>query len=91
MKADCQAINFKEANDVLRAAPGTEDRVHDLPICRATLAGDPCVVSCWTLPWWKRLKYLFTGRMYLIVQGHAHPPLLLDSDFGVREQNGYLN
>jgi hypothetical protein len=77
-----QFTDFLEANDVLKAAPGTEDHVNDLPIFRPTFAqvqaGQlPCVVSCATLSPEELAEVNRTGVVYLQVLGHTHPPVAL--------------
>lgn len=75
-------IDFPEANDVLKAAPGTEAYVSDLPIFRQPLPGQqlkpgymPCVVSCFQLSPQELAEVNRTGRLYLQVLGHTHPPV----------------
>jgi len=58
-------------NDVLRAAPGTEDRVSDLPIMR----GEESVSSFWK-PTPEELAALnANGCMMFEVWGRTHPPI----------------
>lgn len=79
-------IDFKQANDLLCAAPGTEAEVTDLPVCRFNYGwnlidgGQNVVASCWRLTWWERLQVAVTGRVFLQVYGRTHPPLLLSTE-----------
>ena len=50
--------------------------VNDLPVCRT----DGRVVSCWQVPPWKRVKLLFSGRIWLVVKGTTQPPLWIDTE-----------
>ncbi|HEX8658318.1 MAG TPA: hypothetical protein VF690_12320, partial [Hymenobacter sp.] len=75
-------IDFPEANDVLKAAPGTEEYVSDLPIFRQPLLGQqlkpghpPCVVSCFKLSAEELAEVARTGLLYLQVLGPTHPPV----------------
>lgn len=76
-------IDFPQANNLLCAAPGTEDLVEDLPVCRYTYGwnpndgGTPCTASCWKATWWERLKILWTGRVYFACLAKTHPPVFL--------------
>ena len=68
---ETKPINFKEANDVLRGTPPVED----LPIYR----DDEQVISCWRIPWLRRLRVLLTGEVYLVCRGRTHPPLYVET------------
>ena len=68
-------ITFDEANNILKAAPGTEDEVEDLPI----YYGDTDIISCWSATWWERLQILFTGRVWFWIMGETHPPVSLQT------------
>lgn len=70
---ETKPIMFKEANDVLYGWP--KDIV-DLPVYR----NDEQVISCWKIPLIRRLKLLFTGRVYLHVLGKTHPPVCIETD-----------
>lgn len=70
---DCEPITFPLANGTMH---GTND-VHDLPVCRTI---DGYVVSCWKIPFIKRILLLFSGRIYLVVRGSNHPPVYVDTD-----------
>ncbi|GAA4362120.1 hypothetical protein GCM10023185_29740 [Hymenobacter saemangeumensis] len=70
-------VQFDEANTVLRAAPGTESWVRDLPIYRQYADGvnDQCVVSCWELSPEEQAEVARTGRVYFQCFGTTHPPV----------------
>lgn len=59
---------FPQANGKL-----TGDAGIDVPICRT----DNVVVSCWSVPFWKRLVVFMTGRIWIIAKGTALPPARL--------------
>lgn len=58
---------FPQANDVLRAAPGTEDHVRNLHIFRQ----QPFVVSCVSFDAEELAHVVATGRAYLQVLGEV--------------------
>lgn len=77
-----ELTEFPEQNDVLRAAPGTEDHVNDLPIFRQPTAEGPlqagerpCVVSCFKLSEEELAEVNRTGQVYLLALGYTHPPI----------------
>ena len=72
MNNEIRPVKFPEANGTLC---GTGD-VKDLPVCHTV---DGNVTSCWYIPWWKRVKLLLTGKIYLVVKGRTHPPLWIDT------------
>ncbi len=74
--------HFLQANDVLRAPPGQEDKVYDLPILRlAQPAPMGSVVSCWRLSRDQQLEVFHSDAVYLQVIGRTHPPLALFTSF----------
>jgi hypothetical protein len=75
-------VIFPEQNDVLKAQPGTESWVMDLPIFRQGLSFtadgqrlDQCVVSCWELTPEELAEVQRTGRLYIQAFGRTHPPV----------------
>jgi hypothetical protein len=46
-----------------------------LPITRTLVQNAPAVASVWRVSVWDRIKFLFDGRVNLMVQGRTHPPL----------------
>jgi len=78
------AVDFPESNDVLKAAPGTEDAVNDLRIFRQGLSFTPngqrldlCVVSCWELSDEELAEVIRTKRIYFQALGRTHPPIMV--------------
>ena len=74
-------IKNKFTNAVLKPAPGTEDRVIDLPVTEAEYT----VESCWKMTWQERLKVLYTGQVWFSCWGNTHPPIRLTVRDKVRE------
>jgi hypothetical protein len=61
-------------NSVLRAAPGDEGNVYDLPIARLS---DGSLMSCWEVDAKALMDIAEDGKIFLHVLGRTHPPLLL--------------
>ena len=59
---------FPQANGKM-----TGDAGIDVPICRT----GKVVVSCWFVPFWKRLVILMTGRVWIVAKGTSLPPARL--------------
>lgn len=72
VQVETKPIVFDEANDTLN---GSAD-VDDLPVYR----DGKHTISCWYIPFWKRIKLLFTGKVWLCVEGKTHPPLWIDTE-----------
>lgn len=70
---ETKPIMFKEANDVMY---GTSRDIVDLPVYR----NDEQIISCRRIPILRRLRVLFTGRVYLHVLGKTHPPVCIETD-----------
>jgi hypothetical protein len=75
-------VDFPEKNDVLKAQPGTEAWVRDLPIFRQGLSFtadgqrlDQCTVSCWQLTPEEQAEVARTGVVYFQAFGRTHPPI----------------
>lgn len=90
-------IEFPESNTVLKAAPGTEEWVRDLPIFRQGLSFlpngvrmDQCVVSCWELSPEELAEVVKTGKIYFQCFGGTHPPISIHglSPFTYQPQEG---
>jgi len=81
---ETRPVKFKQANWVLKGPDGVED----LPVCHTD---DGNVCSCWRIPWIKRLKVLLTGRVFLVVRGHTHPPLWIDTECFEHPDSGKEN
>lgn len=40
---------------------------------------DGACISCWTAPFWQRVKFLFHGKIWLgVLSGQTQPPVWLD-------------
>jgi hypothetical protein len=70
-------INFKESTiELKKPSLMTEEECGSLPIHQTQ---DGVCISCWTVPFWKRLKFLFHGKIWLgIHSGITQPPVWLD-------------
>lgn len=66
-------VDFRQSNGTLRGNAETKD----LPVCR-TAEGTTC--SCWKVSFWKRLRLLVNGRIWLVVKGNTQPPLWIDTE-----------
>ena len=72
-----QPLKFEEAQVELKK-PGsmTDDECGSLWIHRSERG--ECI-SCWTVPFWQRLKFLFHGKLWLgVFSGKTQPPVWLD-------------
>ena len=73
MHRDLTPVPFPESNTVLTKPPGM-DNCGDLHVYRD---GTVCI-SAWSAPLWKRLAFLFGGRLWLqVVSGPTQPPVAL--------------
>ena len=72
MMKKTRPIEFKEANGTLR---GVGD-VIDLSVYR----DDKEVISCWQIPFWKRVKLLWGGRVWLRIKGKTHAAVYVDTE-----------
>ncbi len=72
---EIEPINFPQVNTSLQAPPGEEDLCDDLPCWR----DGKLVISCWKIPFWQRVRLLFTGKIWLGAQGLSQPPIWLTS------------
>jgi len=70
-------VKFPQANLELHKPPGmTDEECGNLHIHRTQ---DGQCISCWSVGWWARLKFLFHGKIWLgIVSGASQPPVWLD-------------
>lgn len=69
-------IYFKEAQiELKKPVTMTDEECGSLWIYRAN---NQCI-SCWTISFWERLKFLFHGKLWLgILSGQTQPPVWLD-------------
>jgi len=77
-----KAEKFKEANRELLPPDGLEDVVFPLPVWTD---GQRCI-SLWRPTIMERLRILFTGNLWLHVNGPTHPPLAIDVQFPFEEK-----
>jgi len=68
-------IQFKEANIILTAHPGDEQKVQNMPAYSNTKLG--LTISCWELDGEELLKICETKKVYLHVMGDTQPPVML--------------
>ena len=54
-----QAIDFKESNNVAKG-----EGYFDLP----TFKDDEQFISCWRADLWQRIRFLFSGKIYLFLE-----------------------
>ena len=71
-------IKFKEANKNLAKPKGmTDEECGSLWVFSD---GKQCI-SCWKVPFWKRIKMLFHGKVWLSIRtGSTQPPCWIDVD-----------
>ena len=70
-------LHFEEAQIELKKPESmTEEQCGSLWVHRTK---DGQCISCWTVPFWQRLKFLFHGKIWLgILSGNTQPPVWLD-------------
>ena len=49
--------------------------IPDLPTTVFNFEEQNYVASIWRVSWWDRIKFLFDGRINLVVMGKTHPPV----------------
>lgn len=64
-------IKDYHTNGVLKAPPGQENEVNDLPVTFTNVG----VASVWSCSFWARLKFLFHGKIIFVSQSRSHPPV----------------
>ncbi len=66
-------INFKESNEVLHKPSNMTDK--ECGSLHIYSDGKQCI-SCWKANWVERLKFLFTGKVWLgVMNGFTQPPV----------------
>ncbi len=71
-------IETEHTNSILKAPPGQENEVMDLPITRLNFDdGTRGVESCWKLSKEELDEVMRTGKVYFTCMGDTHPPILL--------------
>lgn len=70
-------IKFKEATVELKKPESmTDEECGSLHICQTE---EGTCISCWTVPFWQRVKFLFHGKIWLgVLSGKTQPPVWLD-------------
>ena len=73
------AINFKESNLTLIKPNGMSDKeCSGLQVHNDGLES----ISCWKGTWRDRIRFLATGKMWLIVRfGRTQPPVAMRTDY----------
>lgn len=71
MSKEVIPVSFKEKNTTY-----ISPKCGDLPVFR----GEGQVVSCWRVPFIKRLKMFFTGRIWLVLRSENQPPCYVEID-----------
>lgn len=69
-------IKFKEQNRILQKPLGmTKEECSPLPV----FADGQQSISCWQATWWERIKFLFSGRVWVcVLSGKTQPPIWAD-------------
>lgn len=70
-------IRFKEATIELKKPQSmTDEQCGSLWIAQSEKG--ECI-SCWSVPFWQRVKFVFHGKLWLgVVSGRTQPPVWLD-------------
>ena len=78
--------NFKESNTILgKPSSMTDEECGSLPVHFDNTSTPPQYISCWIGNWRERLKFLFTGKIWLgVLSYQSQPPvyLTIDKPFG---------
>jgi len=64
-----ESIDFDERNIIVSGEGYFNLYVHK---------SDKSFISCWHVPFWKRVKLLFTGKIWLLLQHCNQPQILVD-------------
>jgi len=70
---ETRPVKFKQANSEFR----TKNDEISMPVYIDYETG--CIISCWKMPFIRRLRVLFTGRIWLNVLSEKHPLLYIES------------
>jgi len=85
-----ETIWFKEANKNLSASNKRDPfgrLIESLPVFTD---GESCL-SCWKVPVWKRIKFLFHGKIWVsVLSGKTQPPVWVECYKTAFEKEGEL-
>ena len=80
-------VKFKEMNGALtKPSDMTHEECGTLPVFR----GDGMIISRWKGTFWSRIKFLFTGKVWINVWSNYSQPLIyigIESPFGKGDKN----
>jgi hypothetical protein len=71
-KSEPKPVSFEHQNIIWKAPPGMAN-CGDLPGYR----DKSFTISCWKFPFWQRIRFLFTGRIWIWVHLPIQPPISL--------------
>lgn len=78
-----KGVRFPEANVDFSAPPGMEEQVYSLPVLIPTPIRENelrQMISCWELEPGELEEIQRTGRIWLSVIGHIHPPVNITAE-----------
>ena len=82
-------IDFEEKNLILHKPSNmTDEECNSLPVCKTAIPpinsdltrGATCYISKWKGGWLDRVRYLFTGTVWVSILQNSHPPISLRTD-----------
>jgi len=70
-------INFSEKNKIFKAPKGMLNCMH-IPVYNDSID----TISCWRGSFWDRLRFLFSGKMWMCVHaGETQPPVWISTHY----------
>jgi len=75
-EAEARPVDFPGSNFTYRAPVGMEAECGDLPCYRQP----GMAISCWKFGLLARLRFLFTGRIFLWLLTDSHPPVTVTTE-----------
>jgi len=70
-------VKFEQATQELKKPASMTDE--DCSSLFVYQSPEGVCISCWTVPFWQRVKFLFHGKIWLgISSGRTQPPVWLD-------------